>query len=243
MDEGEQLTKKEKRALAKEEKKKEIKKSELLDKLKKWGVWAVVAVVILYSGYRVVKWVSTPVSQELAEGIVVTQSDWTKGSEDAQLVLVEFADFQCPACSAYSPIISALSDEFGDELLIVYKHLPLVSIHPNAIPASKASEAAGIQEKFWEMHDMLYDRQDDWSGERNPKSKFVSYAEELDLDTVRFEEDYEGSAVEQKIQNDLTLATRLRLNSTPSFILNDQIISNPRSYEDFRMLIRNSLQE
>ena len=237
------MTKKEKRALAKEEKKKEIKKSELLDKLKKWGVWAVVAVVILYSGYRVVKWVSTPVSQELAEGIVVTQSDWTKGSEDAQLVLVEFADFQCPACSAYSPIISALSDEFGDELLIVYKHLPLVSIHPNAIPASKASEAAGIQGKFWEMHDMLYDRQDDWSGERNPKSKFVSYAEELDLDTVRFEEDYEGSAVEQKIQNDLTLATRLRLNSTPSFILNDQIISNPRSYEDFRMLIRNSLQE
>ena len=94
------------------------------------------------------------------------EEDRVKGNEEAGVVLIEYSDFQCPACGSYYPIVKALSEEFPEELLIVYRHYPLTNIHPNAFSAAKASEAAANQGKFWEMHDMLFERQAEWANLR-----------------------------------------------------------------------------
>ncbi len=94
----------------------------------------------------------------------VTEADWSKGNLESPVVLLEYSDFQCPACKARGPIIENLLGEFGDHIRFVYRHMPLSSIHNNAQLAAQATEAAGVQGKFWEMHDHLFETQSEWSG-------------------------------------------------------------------------------
>src|SRR5690606_6220908 len=106
---------------------------------------------------------------------------------------------------------------------------PLVNSHPNAFPAARAAEAAGRQGKFWEMHDLLYDRQESWSTERNAKDTFVSYAEELELDMDKFKNDYESSDVENSISYDMVLGNKTGVSYTPTFVINGAIVRLPGS--------------
>jgi len=95
--------------------------------------------------------------------VMLTGDDHYKGNPDAQVVLIEYSDFQCPACRAYIPIITSLIEQFPDDLVVVYRHFPLQSVHANARAAAEASEAAAKQGKFWEFHDILFDKQTEWS--------------------------------------------------------------------------------
>jgi len=89
---------------------------------------------------------------------------WTKGDSEPKVIVEEFSDMECPGCGAYAPTLKQFFDEYpDDEVALVYKHFPLVSIHPFAIPAAKAAEAAGKQGKFWEMHDLIFENQREWS--------------------------------------------------------------------------------
>lgn len=103
---------------------------------------------------------------EKENSMEVKVNDNVKGSREAKAVLIEYSDFQCPACQVYYPVVKQLTEELGNEILVVYRHFPLTTIHPNALPAAKAAEAAGKQGKFWEMHDMLFDKQSEWSALR-----------------------------------------------------------------------------
>lgn len=93
----------------------------------------------------------------------ITADDWVKGKKDSKVVLVEYSDFQCPACAAYFPMVEQVMDEYKDKVAFVYRHFPLISIHPYAEPMARASEAAGKQGKFWEMYQLIFKNQTAWS--------------------------------------------------------------------------------
>jgi protein-disulfide isomerase len=235
------LTKKERKELAKQAKRKEREKQETIAKLKKFVLTVAVLVLVVILGYRFVNFINTPTSTISSEPLVVVEGENIKGDEEATATLVEYGDFQCPACATYYPIVKQLSEDFPEGLRIVYRHLPLVSIHPNAMPAAKAAEAAGVQGKFWEMHDILFEKQQEWSGDRNPKDKFVSYAEELELDIDAFNSDFDSRELQEKITGQMLTANRLGVNSTPTFFLNDTRIT-PRSYEEFKSAVEEAIK-
>ncbi len=154
--------------------------------------------------------------------VLVTDTPHVKGAtESARFTLVEFSDFQCPACAATAPRVDALLAEYPD-VQLVYRHYPLRTIHANAEAAAWASEAAANQGQFWEMHDALFARQAQWADLGNPGEYFVEVATELGLNTEQFEEEYASEAVRSRVSEDLRAAEQLRLNSTPTFFLNGE---------------------
>jgi protein-disulfide isomerase len=172
--------------------------------------------------------------------ISVTSTDHVRGKAGGKVTLVEFGDFQCPACGAYEPLVRKVLSDNKDTLQIVFRHFPLTQIHPNALLAAKASEAAGLQGKFWEMHDMIYDRQVDWSGAMNARDLFVIYATNIGLDTKKFGDDLNSKVIEEKIQAEYKEGTRLGVQGTPTFFVNGKKIENPQSIEAFNKIIQDA---
>jgi protein-disulfide isomerase len=173
----------------------------------------------------------------------VSEADHVQGPADAKLTLIEYADFQCPTCAAYAPVLEQLLAEYPDDLRLVYRYFPLKTIHPNATIASQAAEAAHLQGKFWEMHDILFNRQSEWSRLSSPRKTFIDYAEELGLDTARFETDMNSKAVKDRVDADFENATAAGLSGTPTFYLNGVALENPRGLEGFQEVLDAKLAE
>ncbi len=174
--------------------------------------------------------------------VPVSEVDHSKGNPESQIALVEYGDFQCPACGAYFPILKQVEQEFGDRIAFVYRHFPLRQIHANAENAARASEAAALQGEFWGMHDMLFEKQGEWSSKGNVKDLFLDYAVSLGLNKEQFLVDIDSSVVEDHVQKDLDDAVRDGLDSTPSFFLaGTRLAPNPQSYEEFRTAILRAL--
>lgn len=181
-------------------------------------------------------WIQTPTG-EAPLSFTISDKDHVKGGSDASVTLIEYGDYQCPACAFFAPVVDQLVEEYGGKVKLVYRHFPLLSIHDNALASARAAEAAGLQEKFWEMHALLYDKQTDWEKESDPKDKFVSYIEGLGLDKEKFLTDYESDSVKDKVNADLASANSLALSSTPTFFINGVKLKNPKNYEDFKKMI------
>ena len=171
----------------------------------------------------------------------ISQYDWVKGSRAASVVLVEYSDFQCPACGAYYPIVKRVSEEYGDRIAIVYRNFPLTTIHKNAQRAAYAAEAAGEQGKFWEMHDKLFEGQKDWSEGGDPQKFFDAYATALDLDVERFKKDMDSQSVKDKVASDAESAERFEVQGTPTFFLNGKKLDSLRGFDDFKEVIDEAL--
>ena len=158
----------------------------------------------------------------------VSEADWTKGPEDAIITVTEYTDFQCPYCSMAQVEFEKLMEMYPDDVRLVYRSLPLVSIHPNAQVAAQAAEAAGLQGKFWEMYDALFTKQGDWSG--LTAEEFLAWlsteAEALDLDVEQFSKDTQSEALKTKIQDAIDYANSIGLGSTPTVLINGRPISN-----------------
>lgn len=166
----------------------------------------------------------------------VTLAEKVKGNPEATVVLSEYSDFQCPACAKFTPILKEIMDTYGDQIRFEYHHFPLISIHPSAELAARVSEAAGAQGKFWEMHDLLFERQTSWSQNINPKNLFTSYAEELGLDIDKFNRDLNSKTVREAVQNDMREGRTLLINATPTFYLNGEKIEIT-TYDNFKKQI------
>lgn len=195
--------------------------------------------VIALVGFGIWKFASAPeVPNEKASLLEVTEKDWVKGEANAPVTLVEYTDFQCPACGAYYPLIKQLTEEFGDKVKVVIRHYPLIQIHKNALPSARAAEAAGRQGKFWEMYDLLFVNQKDWSLAEDPtKSIFPSYAGRIGLDVEKFRQDMADSSIDNKINQDRQTGNDLEITGTPTFFLNGKKLDNPRSIEEFKSLV------
>lgn len=235
------LTKQEKRERVKEKKKKEKAKREFSSKIQKWGIIVLILGVVFYFGYKAYAYFTAPLPEVATAPIQVADTDHVKGAEDAAVTLVEYGDFECPACAFYAPIVKSLSDSYPDRLRVVFRHFPLPS-HTNAYEAALAAEAAGKQGKFWEMHDVLYEKQEEWSKNSNPQGKFEEYASQLELDLEKFKKDMETDDLKEKVDNDVLSGNSLKVSFTPSFFLDGQLVQ-PRSLDEFKKLIDNMLKE
>ena len=199
----------------------------------KWGIIILAIVAALYG----IWFLGTKKIPEETVLVTVESSDWISGSESAPATLIEYADFQCPACGAYYPLVKRLQEEFGNNFRLVMRHFPLTQIHQNALPAALAAETAGRQGKFWEMYDLLYEHQSDWSASTDVKTVFEGYAGELGLNREQFLTDMADKALEQNITDDRTSGLKAQGQATPTFFLNGKKIDNPQSYEAFKSLI------
>jgi protein-disulfide isomerase len=142
-----------------------------------------------------------------------------KPSGEIVVTLEEFGDYQCPPCGALHPTLKKLKQEFGPNLNFVFRNLPLSSIHKNALAAAQAAEAARVQGHFWEMHDLLYENQDLWKDDTNPRVTFLKFAGDIGLDTQRFLHDLEDKQVQLRIDVDKEAATRLGIDGTPTVLI------------------------
>lgn len=135
------------------------------------------------------------------------------------ITLVEFSDFQCPACQSVQEPLKQILAKYEGKVSLVYRHFPLTTIHKNAQLAAQAAEAAHMQGKFWEMHDLLFAKQAEWSPQDDPKSAFIAYATILGIDAARFVVDMESQSVKEVVARDVAAASAQRINGTPTFYL------------------------
>lgn len=173
--------------------------------------------------------------------MAITSTDYQTNAS-ASATLVEYSDFQCPACASYQELVRQLKKDLGSKVNIVYRHFPLRQIHKNAQLAGQAAEAANMQGKFWEMHDLLFENQLAWAELDNPMGEFEKYASELKLDVEKFKTDTQSTNAKDKVDADYAQGLRFLVNSTPSFFLNGVKMTNPASYETFKQLVEAKLQ-
>ena len=153
---------------------------------------------------------------------------YPSSNKNAKVVLIEYGDFQCPACSTMSPKVKALSEEYGDKIAVVFRNFPL-SGRPNSLSAAAAAEAAGLQGKYWEMHDLLYEKQTEWgSANATERTEFYKkYAKEVGVkDEEKFIADMKSSDISKKIAFDKALGTAAKITGTPSLFLNGEELTN-----------------
>ena len=177
----------------------------------------------------------------LGEPSAVTEADHIRGPADAAVTIIEYSDFQCPACALYYPLVERVLNESTTTVRFVYRHFPLYPIpHKNALLASQASEAASIQGKFWDMYRLLFENQKSWENLPNPESVFEGYAERIGLNGDAFKKDMASDAVKKRVQSDRDEAISLGVNSTPTFFVNGRAIINPPGYEAFIQVIEDA---
>jgi len=239
MEEDQEISKRERKKLNKEKKESSETKSSIQNKLIVVGGIIALAVGAFWFMYKGGSNGTEPTeTPQIVAPTEVTAEDHSKGPEEALVTLVEYGDFQCPACASYQPIVDQLAEEFENDLQIVYRHFPLRSIHKHAQASAAAAEAAAEQGKFWEMYDILYQRQDDWAALRDPRSTYVGYADELGLDTKQFEDYMNSSEAKAKVDADYDGGFAAGINSTPTFYLEGSKVQNPQGLEPFRELIQ-----
>jgi protein-disulfide isomerase len=202
-------------------------------------LWVIAAVAIV--GVLILLWL---VGKSFSDIKPYAQGDWIQGSENAPVILTEYGDFQCPSCGAIYPVIQQAQKDFGDKLAVVFREFPLSEIHPNALAAAYAAEAAGKRGKFWEMHDLLFERQKFWENEQNPDSKFADYADTLGLNKDQFAKDYQSDEIHKKVENDRAMGNKAGINATPTLFLNGKAISSlPQSYAELKQKITDALPQ
>ncbi|QQS40769.1 MAG: thioredoxin domain-containing protein [Acidobacteriota bacterium] len=148
-----------------------------------------------------------------------------KGSEGAPVIVEEFADFQCPTCAVVHPRMNEVVSRFGTKIKFVFRNYPLTTIHRNAYDASVAAEAAGFQNKFWEMQNLLFQNQSRWSTAPQPRPLFEEYATTLGLDVEKFKNDMAGFAAKGRVDEDMRRARALNLTGTPSILVNGKPVN------------------
>ncbi|MDI6401535.1 DsbA family protein [Balneolaceae bacterium ANBcel3] len=161
--------------------------------------------------------------------------DWMKGNPDADVVIVKYSDFQCPACRGYAAMDDMMSSRMEEEALFIFRHFPLRNFrHSNT--AALYVEAAGRQGKFWELHDLIYINQQRWSG-GDAEEIFNSLAQSLELDMDQLQADMENPELQERIDRHYQSGQQLRVRAVPTIFINGEQIQLPRSIEEYEALI------
>lgn len=180
--------------------------------------------------------------EKKAEVLTTATEDHAYGNKEAKVTIVEYLDFQCPACAANFPMVEKIKEEYKDKIQFVVRHYPLPS-HQYGRAASQAVVAADKQGKFWEMYKLMFDNQETWSNNPNYASDFESYAQQLSLDMDKFRVDRDSQDTKDRIQRDLNSARTLGVQGTPTFFMNGKNLPTPSNVEQFRSLIEQELNK
>lgn len=170
-----------------------------------------------------------------------------EGNGKSGVTLVEYGDYECPFCEEAYPVVKQTVSQFNDQIYFQFRNFPLVNIHQNAFAGARAAEAAGLQGKYFQMHDLLYDNQNQWAQSTNPTTYFNQYAKQLGLNVEQFKKDYGSTAVNDAINADTAAGNKLGVNATPTFYLDGkQINLNPQdqsSVKAFNQQIQNAINQ
>ena len=198
----------------------------------RWIIFALICVVtigglILLSKKDTVNVDNIDASKAVSE-TATSIGDHVYGDKSSKVVLIEYGDFQCPGCGGAFPQLKALKETYKDKIAFIFRNFPLTAIHPNALAAATAAEAAGLQGKFWQMHDKLYENQDAWSNVDASKrtDTFAGYAESIGLDVEKFRSDLSDAKITAKISRDRALGNKLGVNSTPTLYLGSEKLTD-----------------
>ena len=184
----------------------------------------------------------TPTGQVADQKHLIKPTSYSQGSKTAKVQLVEFGDYQCPACGAAYPTVKQLQSDFGQNLQLIFRNFPLRSVHPNAEISALAAEAAGAQGKYFDMHDLLYQQQREWANEKDPLPFFQKYAKTLHLNVDKFTSDIKNQTYLSRIQDDTNDGVALSINSTPTFFINGIRDTDP-TYDYLKNEIKTTLQQ
>lgn len=233
-----QLTKKQRKELRRQEKLEErekVRSKKQRSRVLGWGALIGALAIGILAIYYLPKNQSNPGSSLSVKNI--QPSDHIAGNPESKTVLIEYSDFQCPACGAYYPLLKQLKTELGNSFAFVYRSFPLAQ-HKNAELAAQIAEAAANQGKFWEMHDKLFENQSSWSdlSSTDATKTFERYAESLGLNMTQFKTDENAEGTKKKVSDSTKSGERALVNSTPSFFLNGKAVS-PKNYDEFKQLI------
>ena len=202
----------------------------------RWIIFSAVIVLVL-GGLVIYSRISNPSIDvsNLNTNSVITASaqngqiaDHVFGKADSKVVFIEYGDFQCPSCGGAYAQVKAATEQYQDKVAFIFRNFPLTTIHPNARVASAAAEAAGLQGKYWEMHDLLYQSQSAWENLTGNQrtAEFVGYAGQISLDEAKFKTDLASSLVNKKISFDQAIGKKIGVDATPTFYLNGTQLSS-----------------
>lgn len=240
----EKLTKREIKEQRHQERLLEEKKAKHKQNLKTLALFIGVPLIIIASviGLVLISGSGSASPQSSIKAPPISKSDITMGNKNAKVSLIEYADFQCPACGAYYPLVKKLTSHFKGRILFVYRFFPLNEIHRNALSSAEAAYAANQQGKFWQMHDLLFENQTSWADSTNAESTFVDYAGRIGLNIDLFKKDMASEKAKLFINNEENKGSAVGVNSTPTFFLNGVKIQNPPGYDAFKNLIKKYLK-
>lgn len=164
-------------------------------------------------------------------------SEHKVGAGTKGVTLIEYGDYQCPFCKQYYPTVKQVQQAYGDQITFQFRNYPLNQLHPHAYEAARAAEAAGKQNKYFEMHDLLYENQDSWANASDVSALFEGFAQQLGLNVEQFKSDMASEAVSDTINADLKAGQALGITGTPTFVLNGKKINSPADLDGFKQVI------
>ncbi len=191
------------------------------------------AAIFLNGGQQQQNQQTTTISKADQKLLVKSDSHQTQ-KPNAKVVLVEFGDYECPACGSAYPIVNEILSTYKNKIDFVFRNFPLTTVHQNAMIAAEAAEAAGAQGKYWEMHNKLYENQQEWGESTNPMDFFTNYAKELHLNVDQLVNDVQNKKYEKQIMADENDGNALGINATPTFFLNNQELVGVPTYNDLK---------
>ena len=174
----------------------------------------------LYRAKRVPPPTPTPTAKKEA---APSAGGHVRGSDNAVVTIEEFGDFECPPCSMMAAYLKKTEEEYGSKLRVVFRNFPL-AVHPHARAAAHVAEAADLQGKYWDMHDLLYKEQTKWAKGADPLAVWISFAETLGLDVEKFKKDMESEAMKERVNADHQLGTSRGVTSTPTLFVNNTLV-------------------
>ena len=174
--------------------------------------------------YRSARNPAPPAASSAPPDMFESYSPHARGSNNAPITLEEYGDYQCPPCGALFPMLKNIEAQYGERLRFVFRQYPLTTTHPHALVAAQAAEAAGLQGRFWEMHDRLYENQKNWSGEVDPRPLFINYARDIGIDVDRFISDMNSQQVKARVTSDRLRGNSMGVTGTPTLFINGRML-------------------
>ncbi|HEX8634044.1 MAG TPA: thioredoxin domain-containing protein [Pyrinomonadaceae bacterium] len=174
---------------------------------------------------------------------VSVQNAHVHGRADAPVLIEEYGDFQCPPCGFLHPILKRLEGEYATQVRVAFRHYPLRTMHKHADEAARAAEAAALQGKFWQMHDLLFEKQNEWKDAPAARPLFLNYARTLGLDLGKFTQDIDSMAVSNRVRSDEAQGSARGVSGTPTVFVNGREIPFEviTKYDSFRAVIEREL--
>jgi protein-disulfide isomerase len=216
-------------------------------KMKELGIWVGIIAVLFATLWGLTALVSNsnPTSNQTAQTgtpAPISGQDITLGAtSSAKVTLIEYADFQCPACKTTSNFLKQATVDFKGKVQVAYRFFPLINSHQNAMTSAQAAFAAHKQNKFWEMDEMIYQNQESWAVLNNPQQTFMDYAKKLGLNIGQFTKDYNADATKKFINTQEDEGLKINITYTPSFFINGKLIQTVLDYDAFKKLVQNEI--